>query len=96
MPLVELFYYADGDCEFGCAAAVDEVHSVGHMIADVQGVASAGDSVDEDMCAALGLVLCSASGDVPVCVVDDSDCSGRPSAHVRPVSFAEQYEATYT
>eukprot|EP01046_Picozoa_sp_COSAG06_P126927 COSAG06_NODE_75562_length_129_cov_15384.400000_1_plen_42_part_11 len=41
------------------------------MIADVQGVASAGDSVDEDMCAALGLVLCSASGgDIPVCVVD--------------------------
>eukprot|EP01046_Picozoa_sp_COSAG06_P126976 COSAG06_NODE_75618_length_129_cov_42.766667_1_plen_42_part_11 len=41
------------------------------MIADVQGVASAGDSLHEDMCAGLGLLLCSASGgDIPVFVVD--------------------------
>eukprot|EP01046_Picozoa_sp_COSAG06_P108207 COSAG06_NODE_54595_length_293_cov_11.592784_1_plen_91_part_01 len=91
MPLVELFYYADGDCEFGCAAAVDEVHSVvdaehaeaceslglvacagpsdhgATMVCVSDGSdcdsmqEHAGDSVDEDMCAALGLVLCSAS-----------------------------------
>eukprot|EP01043_Picozoa_sp_COSAG02_P136252 COSAG02_NODE_74566_length_156_cov_1763.578947_1_plen_52_part_11 len=32
MPLVELIYYDDEDCESGCPFAVDEVHSVGNVV----------------------------------------------------------------
>ena len=53
MPLVELFYYADGDCEYGCAVAVDEVHRVV-------------DAEHAEACEVLGLVACAGPSGVRV------------------------------